>query len=102
MKKWILVGVAISFFGYFANVGADTASDNKAAQTTVENWFAAMKNTPESAGKYLLPEFVSIHTDCVARDKNQEMALIKNLHMKDYHLSNFKFGPTRDMVLLKL
>lgn len=101
MKKWILATVAFIFVSFVSNVWANTSSDNKAAQATIENWFAAMKSDDmQKAGSYLLPQFVSIHTDKIVRNKDQEMDLIKNLHMKSYLLSNFKFSHSGDAIVV--
>ncbi|MDX1900385.1 MAG: nuclear transport factor 2 family protein [Gammaproteobacteria bacterium] len=101
MKKWILVLMALLFSTCLSVAWANPTSDENAAKTTIENWFAAMKTQQvDKAGEYLLPQFVSIHTDGVVRTKKQEIALIKNLHMNNYHLSNFKFSQRGDTIVV--
>lgn len=69
------------------------------AQNVVENWFAAMKSQQTSkVESYLAPQFVSIHTDGIVRNKAQEVALIKNLHMQNYKLTDFKFEQSKDVI----
>jgi len=98
--KGILKGLAIAIIACSANTWAAN-SDFKSAQTLIENWFAAMKtNQTEKAAGYLAPQFVSIHTDGIVRNKTQEVALIKNLRMKDYHLTNFKFSQSGNSIVV--
>lgn len=100
MKKWIYALFAIGFFAFITTTWADQ-HNNDVAKTTIENWFSAMKNGDlNKAASYLSPKFVSIHTDGIVRDKTQEMNLIKNLHMKDYHLTNFKFSQNGDVLVV--
>jgi N-acetylglucosamine-6-phosphate deacetylase len=100
MKKWILVFCAVLSISFFPNVWA-TNVDNQAAQSLIENWFLAMKNQQfDQAGNYLAPQFISIHTDGLVRDRNQEITLIKNLKMKNYTLGNFNFSPSGDAIVV--
>jgi len=67
----------------------------------IENWFAAMKtNQVDQAASFLAPQFVSLHTDGIVRNKTGEVALIRNLHMKNYHLTNFKFSTSGDIIIV--
>jgi hypothetical protein len=101
MKKWIFTGVISFFLALFSTAWANTNTDFIAAKTTIENWFSAMKNGETTkAASYLSPNFVSIHTDGVVRNKTQEVTLIKNLHMKDYRLTNFKFTDSGNTVIV--
>lgn len=92
MKKWILVTVTV--FSCLATISSwAIPSEDAATKTVIENWFTAMKNNQtEQAASFLAPQFQSIHTDGIARNKAQEVELIKNLNMKSYHLTNFKFS----------
>jgi hypothetical protein len=97
MKKFILLGILISLFtSAWAN-----ETDQKAARQVIENWFASMKSDDATkAGTYLSPKFVSIHTDGIVRNKKQELTLIKNLHMKSYNLTNFKYSIINDNTIV--
>lgn len=100
MKKWIYALITVSIFTFANGTWADE-SINNSAKNIIENWFASMKSGDVAkAGTFLAPTFVSIHTDGIVRDKNQELTLIKNLHMKDYHLSNFKFTENGDVLVV--
>jgi hypothetical protein len=99
MKKWIYLLFSLCFFSCISAAWA--GADDQAAQTTIENWFAAMKNGQlDKASEFLAPEFVSIHTDGIVRNKEQEIQLMQNLHVKDYHLSNFKFSQSNDTMVV--
>jgi hypothetical protein len=99
MKKWIFTLFTFVFLSSMTSAWA--GSDDQAAQATIENWFTAMKNGQmDKASEFLAPEFVSIHTDGIVRNKEQEMKLIKNLNMKDYQLSNFKFSQSDNTMVV--
>ena len=101
MKKWILASIACLFLSGFTTVWADVTPDTTAAQTVIENWFAAMKDQQiDKASNLLAPQFTSIHTDGIVRDKNQELDLIKKLQMKAYHLSDFKFSQSDNVIVV--
>lgn len=98
MRNGIFIFIITATLALFSNAWAQTNNDFDNAQHVIENWFSDMKaaNT-DKAAQYLAPTFVSIHTDGIVRNKDQEIQLIKNLHMKDYHLTNFQFtqsGPS--------
>lgn len=99
MKKWILVCLSCLFFSFTTSAWAD--SDQDAAKAVIENWWAAMKsNDTDKAASYLAPQFVSIHTDGIIRNKADEATLIKNMHMKSYHLSDFQFSESGDVIVV--
>lgn len=100
MKKWIVTSIILFFFSLSASVFA--SSDEKAAEQVIKNWFEAMKTQQvEKAGEFLAPQFVSIHTDGKVRNKKEELKLIKNLHMKKYELTDFKFSqPNNDTIIV--
>lgn len=106
MKKGILLGIlclVVNFFSYAFAETTVTSTANpeyKIAQNIIEDWFAIMKNDPAQAGRYLAPQFLSIHTDRIVRDKDQEIELIKNLQMKEYHLSGFQFSRSGDVIVV--
>lgn len=98
MKKGILL--IISLFFITTSVWAGEA-DQKAARQVIENWFASMQEADVmKASTYLSPQFVSIHTDGIVRDKEQELNLIKNLHMKKYQLTNFQFSEINNTIVV--
>ena len=97
MKKWILSSM---FLFCFTSAYAVENTDAM-AKKIIDNWFAAMKqNDVDKAGSYLAPQFVSIHTDGKVRNKIQEMQLIKNLNMQDYHLTHFKFSNSGNSIVV--
>lgn len=101
MRKWILTCISLVLFSLMTGSWAKGQKDYQTAQATIENWFAAMKSDNlEKAGTYLSPQFVSIHTDKIVRDKKQEMNLIRNLQMQNYALSNFKFSRSGDAIVV--
>lgn len=108
MKKWVMLSVACMFVALlsisWAAATTTTTStintENKIAQNVIEDWFATMKNDPAQAGRYLAPQFTSIHTDRIVRNKEQEIELIKNLQMKEYHLSGFAFSRSGDAIVV--
>jgi hypothetical protein len=98
MKKWMCLVLSLMFVSL--NAWA-ISSDEKAAQATIESWFAAMKNDDYTkAASLLSPQFVSVHTDRIVRDKAQEMELIKNLDMKSNQLTDFKFSRSGDAIVV--
>lgn len=97
MKKWTLVFISFTFFTLFNTAWAD--SNTAATKQVIEQWFAAMKDKNlEQAASYLAPQFVSIHTDGIVRNKTQELTLIKNLQMKSYHLSDFQYSQSNNVI----
>lgn len=100
MKKYILLAISLFLVTSSAMVWANEA-DQKAAKDVIENWFAAMKaGDVAKAGTYLSPQFVSIHTDGMVRNKDQELELIKNLHMKSYNLTDYKYSEANNTIIV--
>lgn len=100
MKKLIL-STALVFLSFFSLAWAQDSTDSQSAQTLIQNWFAALKSGDvNKAASFLSPQFVSIHTDGVVRNKSEEIELIKRLQMKSYNLSNFKTVPSGDVVVV--
>lgn len=98
MKQWIVTSIAIIALGFASNI---YANDNDKAQKVIESWFMAMKDKQyDKAAEFLAPEFVSIHTDGKVRNKDEEMALIKKLNMKNYNLNSFKFSESDDIIIV--
>lgn len=101
MKKWIFVSIASVLLAFSTNTWADTQNNDNAARNVIEHWFAAMKNDQlQQAADYLAPQFTSLHTDNIVRDKQQELDLIKNLHMKNYHLDQFHFSQSDNIIVV--
>lgn len=97
MKRILLIITCL----FLSTFSAAWASDNEAAKQVIENWFAAMKNQQiDQAADYLAPQFVSIHTDGMVRDKKEEVKLMKKLDMKDYKLTDFRFSNSDDTVVV--
>ena len=93
MKKWIRIILTGILFVTMTTTWAKTDASFLLAQNQIENWFAAMKSEqPNAASKFLAPQFVSIHTDGIVRNKTQELKLIKSMHMKEYKLTDFQFS----------
>lgn len=100
MKHRILLGISIFLITISSSVWAN-AFEQQAAKEVIENWFAAMKEADVmKAGTYLSPQFVSIHTDGIVRNKEQELNLIKNLHMKNYKLTDFQYAQNNDTIVI--
>jgi len=101
MKKWIFASIAsILFMCAFNTVWAENG-DLREAKKVIENWFAAMKSDDISqAATFLSPQFVSIHTDGIVRNKAQEIELMKKLRMKDYNLTDFKFSQSGQAIVV--
>ena len=98
MKKWI-AGLMLATFAFIPTVWA--SSDDNQAQQVIESWFAAMKDKQfEKAESFLAPKFVSLHTDGIVRNKQQEMKLIRNLDMTSYQLSDFSFSHSGDDIVV--
>ena len=99
MKKWIFATAVCFFLSFSSSVFA--SSDASAAKNVIKDWFLAMKNNQvDKAASFLAPQFMSIHTDRVIRNKTQEIDLIKNLHMTNYYLSHFKFSQSGDVIVV--
>lgn len=116
MKKWIFICIAALVFSPFS---ATWAKDTETKKTTkkaineatnqefsgpkkvIQEWVAAMKSKNlDKASNFLAPQFVSIHTDGIVRNKADEIALIKQLTIKDYKLSDFKFSQSGSVVVV--
>ncbi|HLB57699.1 MAG TPA: DUF4440 domain-containing protein, partial [Gammaproteobacteria bacterium] len=99
MKKWIFATAVCFFLSFSSSVLA--GSDSSAAKNVIKDWFAAMKNNQvDKAASFLAPQFISIHTDRIVRNKAQEINLIKKLHMTKYRLSHFKFSQSGDVIVV--
>lgn len=99
MKKCILF-ISLLFMTLSTSVWANEA-DQKAAREVIENWFISMKaGDVAKAGTYLSPKFVSIHTDGRVRNKEQELELIKNLHLKNYNLTDFEYSEINNTIIV--
>lgn len=100
MKKRTLSSIALASLLLFSTAWAQP-NTNETAQKIIENWFSAMKNHDlDQAGHYLAPQFVSIHTDGLVRNKAGELELIKNLQMKSYDLTDFKFSQSGNIIVV--
>src|SRR5690606_31296481 len=100
MKNRRLLSISLIILTLCTSVWANE-TDQKAARQTIENWFAAMKDdNVTKAATYLAPRFVSIHTDGIVRNKEQELSLIKNLNMKSYNLTDFKYAETNNTIVV--
>lgn len=100
MKKRILLCISLFLISLHTSVWANE-TDQKAAKQVIENWFASMKTGDiKKTATYLSPKFVSIHTDGMVRSKEQELALIKNLHMQNYNLTNFKYSEVNNAIIV--
>lgn len=101
MKKWIFSIFIFMFLSPFSMASTDVSNHNNQAKTVIENWFAAMKNQQfDKAAGFLAPQFVSIHTDGIVRNKQKEMSLIRHLNMKSYKLANFKFSQSGNVMVV--
>lgn len=90
MKKWILSLIVANFICIPA---VWAAGDDQKAQQVIESWFVSMKDKQyDKAASFLAPQFVSLHTDGIVRNKQQEMDLIQHLDMTSYKLSDFTFN----------
>ena len=82
MRRWIKHSIAFFAITVATNAFAHTNTTFAAAQSIIEGWFAAMKDKQyDKAASFLAPEFVSIHTDGIVRNKKGEVELMKNLNM---------------------
>lgn len=71
------------------------------AQQLIQSWFQAMQQKNiDMAASFLAPEFVSIHTDGIVRNKEGEVKLIKDLNMKQYKLTDFKFSQSGNIIVV--
>jgi|GEM_PF-3042905 len=102
VKKLTFASLAFVFLSFCSPAWADTPHDNfNAAQSVIENWFSAIKNHQlEQAASFLAPQFVSIRTDGIVRNKAEEIKLIKNLTMESYQLSDFKFSQSGNIIIV--
>lgn len=101
MKKWIIRFIALSLVSLTSFAETPTNPNYATAQSVIENWFSAMKAQQfVKAATYLAPQFTSLHTDGITRNKQQEMQLIRSLHMQDYHLTNFHFSQSGDAIVV--
>ncbi len=101
MKKWIITALSFLLLSLSTYASALGNSNFTQARSIIENWFSAMKNQQlTTACNYMADQFTSLHTDGITRDKLQELKLIKNLHMQQYVLSNFKFKQSDDIIIV--
>jgi ketosteroid isomerase-like protein len=101
MKKQFLMCVTIFLLAIFSNAWAVITPDEIAAHDVIQNWFTAMRdNQVDKAASFLAPQFLSIHTDGIVRNRNSEIMLIKNLHMKKFDLVDFKFSASGDIMVV--
>ncbi len=86
--------VLLVALGFTTNVFA-----HEQEQQLIQQWFEAMKAKQYNRmAEFLAPQFVSVHTDGKVRDLEQELELIKNLHMKSYNLTDFHFKDSEGIV----
>ncbi len=99
MKRWIAASVAAILITFTSVSWAGTTTDTTKAQTLIESWFAAMKaQQTDKAASFLAPQFVSIHTDGVVRNKEQEIQLMKTLNIGNYKLTDFTFSQSTNII----
>jgi len=102
MKKIIQISLVFLSVLFFSNISqaAETSSDVKAAQSIIENFYAALKNKQvDQAVALVAPQFVGLTTTYNFVDKDKEVELIKNVDLKDYTLSDFKFSQSGDVIV---
>lgn len=101
MKKWILGSFTVFLFTFFTSTWAASNAEFSDVEKLLNNWFTAMKDGDlDKAGSFLSPQFLSLHTDLITRNKDEEIALIKNLNMKSFKLSDFKFSKSGDVLVV--
>lgn len=98
MKKWIL-GVII--FCMWITASARVFEETINAQALIERWFSDVKEENYArAGAFLAPQFLSLHTDGITRDRDQEITLIRSRHMQDYTLTDFQFSYSGNIIVV--
>lgn len=101
MKHWIAATTTILFltFSTLSTASQGNNINHDWAKDIIVHWFASMKaQNLDAAGKFLASSFVSLHSDGITRNKDQELKLIKNLEMKDFHLTDFKYFESKNII----
>lgn len=83
------------------NCWAGDDEDFNQIKSNLQNLFELVKNKQfDKVGDLLAPQTVFVYTDGVARNKDAEMNLIKNINLKSYKLSDFQFSRSGDVVVV--
>jgi len=102
MKKWtFLFMIVFLLSNQIPAFAADgTENDLQEAKNVIAQWITALKkNDYQKISALLAPQFVSIHRDGFARNKERELALLKELKNHYVRLSHFKFSQTEHAVV---
>ncbi|OPL13328.1 MAG: hypothetical protein AVO39_03390 [delta proteobacterium MLS_D] len=96
LVTYFLIGVLILGFS-----GTASAAGNEPEGTElVQQLWTDMKNADADAiARYISPDFQSIHEDG-ARNKNEQIKLIKNLSLGEYTLSDFRVTENDSVIIV--
>lgn len=76
------------------------ANTQQQAYKAVNAWFKGMATKKYSTVAALMsPKFMSMHTDNIARNKAQEMQLIRHLNFHDYDITHFKISQSGNTII---
>lgn len=88
--KWFFIIVSVFLIINQGAVFAEESADEVLGKKLVQQLWTDMKaHNLEAIKKYIAPGFQSIHDDG-ARDREEELQLIRDLSLGEYLLSNFK------------
>ena len=90
---WALLAFAsVSSFSLYADTSEGESLERALWSNMDDHYWSTIENS-------IAPQFQSVHPDG-ARNKAQELALIKNLDIGKYELSNFKVTETKNDTLI--
>ena len=99
VSKWLLFVIVVILFVGFIAVQAEKQKESKGEELLNQLWTDLKASDVDAIEKYISPEYQSVHEDG-ARNREEELELVKNLKLGDYTLTDIKITENDSMIVV--